>query len=184
MNIFNLKQKKEKNLGFSLIELMVTIAIISVLSGIAISVYPRDEYKLKKVLRGISTDIQRTKMAAIRENKSHAILFNAAGGYTIYSDPGADNSFANFADNTTEKTFDFVDYNSGINWDTAVPQAVPGGAGPADGISYANNLLTLNARGFCNQGYVYFNYRNNRYAIGTFASGIVILRRWDGAVWQ
>ena len=184
------QHKKKTDSGFSLMELMVVVAIIGIVSGIAIAMYPKDEYRLKRVVREIATDIQNTKMSAIRANRSHAILFNPAGGYTIYSGSGLDGIWtgAGVADNPIVKTVGFTDYATGVAWDTAVPAAVPGGVGPADGISYqvgaAANLLVLNSRGFCTQGYVYLNMRNLRYAIGTFASGILILRRWDGAAWQ
>ncbi len=169
-----MKYIKKSNSGFSFMELMIVIAIIGITSGIGIATYPRDDYKVKKVVRGISADIQRTKMLAIRSGQNHRMVFNPAGGYTI----------VNAVTLAVDKTVNFTGQNSGVVWDTAVPSTIPGGAAPGDGISYGANILTFNPRGLGNQGYVYLNLNNNRYGIGTFASGIIILRRHDGAVWQ
>ena len=62
---------------------------------------------------------------------------------------------------------------------------VGGAAFPGDGVSYAGNVLAFNPTGFGNAGYVYLENDNNRtYAIGTLSSGIIMLKKWNGAAWE
>jgi len=56
-----------------------------------------------------------------------------------------------------------------------------------DDITYSspNNVAVMNPRGTSNAGYVYLQNSSvtTSYGIGTRSSGVVILRRWDGAGW-
>lgn len=98
--------KNDKN-GFTLIELMVVIAIAGVLSAIAIPGYFSwlSNARLKASTRDIYANIQKTKMEAIKRNKNVVMSFAVAtpscgtlplsslpavvGNYTLFVDDGS-----------------------------------------------------------------------------------------------
>jgi prepilin-type N-terminal cleavage/methylation domain-containing protein len=76
--------------GFTLMELMVTIAIAAILSGIAIPSFVAwlNSNRLRGATLNLVADIGMAKMRAIRENSSVVVQL-AADGYTIFIDNGA-----------------------------------------------------------------------------------------------
>ena len=116
-----------KNSGFTLIELMVTIAIIAIVSAIAIPGYMSwlPNYRLKSAVLDLEGNIQRTRLQAIKYNQTWAVLFDQANGiYYVCSDPGVNGlwdgpvSMGGDGD-IVERTVDLADYNAGVNF-TAV----------------------------------------------------------------
>lgn len=73
--------------GFSLIELMVAIAVIGILSAIAIPnfISYRENTKIRNVSRVLVTDLQYVKTLAVRENTDVTIVVSGSD-YTICFD--------------------------------------------------------------------------------------------------
>lgn len=81
--------KKETPSGFTLLEVMITVAIIGVLAGLAIggiqNLLPK--FRLNSAARQIRGDMQKCKMAAVRNNTECLMVFTEgnstgdAGGY-------------------------------------------------------------------------------------------------------
>ena len=86
----------KRQAGFTLMELMVVIAIIAILSGIAIpnAITWRNNAQVSSAARGLYSDLQNAKSMAIKENRTCTISFDDSGrgSYTI--------SMANKADKT------------------------------------------------------------------------------------
>jgi len=75
--------------GFTLVELIIVIALISVVSAIAVPniVVMRQNAELRGAARDLLSNIQLAKITAIERNKYCAITFNtSSAGYVVYVD--------------------------------------------------------------------------------------------------
>ncbi|MDB9823336.1 GspH/FimT family pseudopilin [Deltaproteobacteria bacterium] len=171
-------RKRKCSFGFSLMELMITLAILGILATIAVPAFSSwlPEYKLKCAVRDIYSNMQLAKMTAVRANEKYRLVFsNAGGGSYILQRP----------DETTEKSIGFLDYdpsgNIGYGRGNATKAATTsGGSLPSDFISYQYNKAVFNSRGTGSPGYVYLaNSMGTAYAIGTWSSGIIVMKKWN-----
>lgn len=184
LHIIQMEKIMDKK-GFTLIEAMVVIAIIAIAVAVAAPniVGGMPEYRLKRAARDLYSAMQSTKMGAIKNNTSWAIVFDpATSSYLICSDSGADGTWSTTADNTMVSTIPLPGYGSGINYGHGIATTnatVGGGALPANDISYTSNVLVFNSRGTGSGGYVYLqNNQSTSYAVGTRTSGAILLRKW------
>ncbi len=77
--------------GFSLIEILVTLALISVLAAIGMF-YVGDmmtNYRVRGAARQLFSDMQMTRLKAIREGKVHTVEFVTSTTYCIKRQAGA-----------------------------------------------------------------------------------------------
>ncbi|MEX2541283.1 MAG: GspH/FimT family pseudopilin [Trueperaceae bacterium] len=75
--------------GFSLIELLIGIAIIGVMAGIGFIAMPRGSLQAREAARVLAADLNRARTEGIRLNTNVAFDFDNAActGYCIYADP-------------------------------------------------------------------------------------------------
>jgi prepilin-type N-terminal cleavage/methylation domain-containing protein len=176
--------------GFSLLELLITIAIMGIAAGIAIPDLIRfmDNYRVKKAANQLYSDMQYTKFNAIKQNQDWAIVFDSsAGKYYVCSEKGGDNSWA-IAQNTIEKEVELpgeggVKYGHGSATKDAT---VSGGTSfSTDDITFGNNYATFNGLGSGNAGYVYLeNKHDTTYAVGKESTGFITIKKWNGSDWE
>ncbi len=84
--------KMRKNSGFTLIELLIIVALIAVLTSIAVPTW-RDwmpTYRLKSAARELHSIMQVARLAAVKYNTSVILSFNNAGGHDaiVFEDLG------------------------------------------------------------------------------------------------
>ncbi len=93
--------------GFSLVELLVTVAIISVLGVIAILYTPGmlASYRIRGAARLIYSDMQMARLGAIKGGRNWAVCFSPGNtnftSYSIRNTPGVDNNLCTTDDPTT-----------------------------------------------------------------------------------
>ena len=196
-NKYNTLKQKKKNSGFTLIELIVLIGVITILSIIAVPNFLswRTNMYVKASARDIYSSMQEARLLAVKENLSTAIVFDTTNSrYYLCDNWGGDgvwdgtNDNIGTGDNNIVQTYYLsqqVRYGHG---NVPAGNSVTGGAFPSDNISYVtpDNVLNINSQGIGAGGYVYIeNQDSNRtYAIGTQTSGLIRILKWNGGSWQ
>jgi len=178
--------------GWTLVELMITISILAVMAGFAIPGIAAwlPDFRLKQAANDLFSNMQLTKLRAVKENKEWAIVFdNVSGKYFICSDWGADALWSTTDDNNIKRSVQLSDYESGMGYGhgpASINAETGDGVFPDDHIAYSGNVIVFNSIGTCNAGYIYFDHNPNTkaYAVGTKASGVIVLRKWTGTNWN
>ena len=185
--------KGSKNSGFSLIELIVTMTIISTLLGIgtfmAFKFLPN--IRLKSAARDLYGNMQKARLLSIKNQIPIAIVFDQPDNrYALCTSPGADANWTTLNDNTTDFIVTLADYNSGIAYGHgSLPAGTEIGTTFDDNITYSfgagtiTNVLLFQPTGNGLAGYVYLDHENrdtNVIAVGTHGSGKIVLRRSQG----
>jgi type IV fimbrial biogenesis protein FimT len=166
-----------KNLGFTLVELMIGVAIVGILAAVAapavINWLPN--YRLNIAARDLHSNMQKAKLQAVKENNNITVRFDASvipGFY--YFDTNGDAAYTNGEFRIELKNYhndvDFGTGNAPSNWngDPCVQASV----------------ITFNSRGTANSGSIYFDNKiddpNNSIcnAITVRSNGSIKMRKY------
>lgn len=172
--------RKSTDNGFTLIELIVIITIMGILTTIAIPVFSKwlPDYALRRTVMALYSDMHLAKIKAIKGNSVFRIEF-LPGGADLYRIVDPDGTIVKTVNLSAPDEGYSICYGCG---NATKKATTSGGTVPEDGISYTSNNVSFNPRGFGKMGYVYLtNSKGTAYAIGTWASGIVILKKWNKA---
>ncbi|MFW6101107.1 MAG: GspH/FimT family pseudopilin [Bacteroidota bacterium] len=102
--------------GFTLFELVVVVAIIAILSSVAIAglnnLIPR--YQVKSAAQDLRANLQKAKMEAIKSNRATMVTFTESGGgdqggYKVRIDRNGNGDFDDANETVVDK--DFTDKN-------------------------------------------------------------------------
>lgn len=174
----NKSSQEKKQSGFSALELMATIGIVGILAAIAIPGFMSwlPNYRLKSAARDIYSNLQTTKMAAIKANADRTVTFAPGTGAYTRSDGAIVNvvNLSNYGNNIGYGPGNATQGVEGEAFDNNVTYTTP------------NDVASFNARGMGNnEGYVYIcNGKGTAYAVGSRLSGVIYLKKWDQATSQ
>ena len=180
--------------GFTMIEVLVVVAILAILMGLAIPGFTRwlPNYRLRGATRDLYSNLQLAKAGAVKERSEWAVRFTSTTSYEVWSslDPDAPdtnrgwNSFSP-TDDTLVKTVNLSDYGSNVAFGAGSASSAVGGGAITP---VPPNPIIFNSRGVTTNNATVFAYmtnsKNTSFAVGTWASGAVILRKWNGSTWQ
>ncbi len=176
----------KREFGFTLVEVLVTFAIIAILSAIAVPGFSRwlPNYRLKSAARDVVSNFQLAKLTAIKKGINCTITFNKTISgetydYVIYED--ADNDLEYDASEQIVNKVVFSEHYTGVSFDTA--------QGGGDGLTFTDNdnslpstafrlngLTRSNTPGGSGAGAVFLkNTQNNTVSIVVSAAGNVII---------
>ncbi len=173
-------RSKHAQQGFSIIDLMITVAIIAIVGGVAvpsINQWSRN-YRLQGAVTTMFSDFQRAKLGAVKENRPWTMDFSPAGitGYQILIPSEPPFPFI-------VTTVDFVaDYGGNIVY--ARPDVGPIIEDPNGN----DDIITLNANGLTPDPQFFVHLSNKElttfYRIAVpFIAGGTRIERWDGTQW-
>ena len=124
-----------KNSGFSLFELMIVIALISIIAGVAVPnmMNWRAGAKMRGAVENLRGDLLSAKLAAVKESSFVVVTFSA-GGYRVFVDNGAGAHSSNWVCDLDERILRSRQLASGISIDlgsTDFPETAPPSVPPA-----------------------------------------------------
>jgi len=181
--------KKQK--GFSLVELLVTIAIIAILVAASVPAIIRwlPDYRLKMATRDLFSRLQQAKVQAARSSTECGVLFNNANNTYQVVSGGPDGVYGVGGDDVTRGTTPLAGYGSGVRFGSGQATQSVGGVvfGAETTWDYpfvSGNFVVFDPNGtMFETGYVYL--RNNdgtSFAVGTpTLAGSIVLRKWYSA---
>jgi prepilin-type N-terminal cleavage/methylation domain-containing protein len=149
--------------GFSLIELIIVIAILGIVSAIAAPNFNkyRQNTNLREAARDLSSDISFWRQRAVADNVRYRITFNqAANNYTVQRE-------------TTSGSGAYADLVPAV---TKSPSAISGGSVIISNIGLANQWITFQPRGTMDLGSVTLQHtiRLSTATIRTYFTGRVV----------
>ncbi len=185
--------------GFSFAELMVVIALIGILSAIALPslLGGLPEKKQKNAAIALYSDLQRARLTAVKENRSQSVQFSADDGGYYYFETDGDAGWK-----SGEFRRDLRDYNvsygcGSVNkdWnDNAAEDSsikfVEDGSPPVEhGVvftSIGNAVISGIDNNNILEGMIYFGRSGSNvcYAVGVGMFGAVKVKRFDGSKWK
>jgi prepilin-type N-terminal cleavage/methylation domain-containing protein len=172
----------KKNLGFesgfSLVELMVTVALVAVIMGLSATYLNSSQYTLRAAAYNLRSALQKTRLEAIKKNRAVYLDFD-------FNDDGAiDSAFTMWVDlngnHNYDGTTELLEIIGGMNGVTfgSVPASqggpgandTPSGSGtiPGDGVSLSGDRARFNPDGTTTAGAIYLRSASDPNA-GTYA---------------
>lgn len=177
--------------GFTKLELLVVIVILGISASLAIPGFSNwlHSYRLKGAARDLYSNLHFAKSWAIRDRGEWAVEFNAAGNSYQVVSGGPDRLYSTADDNMVLKTVSLGTYGSNLSYGPGSATRKVGRNEPiADSVSFPGDRVVFNSRGMTTGtlgGYAYItNDRSACFAVGTWSSGIVVLKKWNGSAWE
>jgi prepilin-type N-terminal cleavage/methylation domain-containing protein len=177
--------------GFTKLELLVVIVILGISASLAIPGFSNwlHSYRLKGAARDLYSNLHFAKSWAIRDRGEWAVEFNALGNSYQVVSGGPDRLYSTADDNVVLKTVSLGTYGSSLCYGPGSATRKVGRNEPiADSVSFPGDRVVFNSRGMTTGtlgGYAYItNDRNACFAVGTWSSGIVVLKKWNGSAWE
>lgn len=193
--------------GLTMMELLMVFIILGIMTVMAVPSFQNwlPRYRLKSAVSDLRSQMNLSKIRAVKDNCDWVIQFNPPGGYTLFSDNGRTGTGADLVFGTADDVIDGARRNNGVN-DAAGEAAtaetvslpdgvtfgdagrgpIPGGSQANDGVTFGNNRAVFRADGRPqNLGTAYLqNNLGETYALSVILTGNINIRKWDNGDWR
>lgn len=169
--------------GFTLVELMVTVAIIALVAGFTFAELNTSSYRLKTTARSLKGNMQKARLLAVKNSCPVYIDFDFDGdgtidnSYTIwkdlnnssgYNDATSDNNGDGVIDSSDEELIETIPLPNAISFGSVAVS--DGGPAVTSKITYGSDQLKFSPRGTSSGGNAYL-HTPNKDSAGTYAVG-------------
>ena len=177
IKIIKRKSSRGNSSGFTVIELMVVVAIISIIMIIAIPNFARMQQRarIRSGAQEVGQDLRQIRERAISGSGTFQINFPDTRHYVVTNPDGNSTSYR-------------LGGSGGILYFGGVGVAghPPEGSLPApgiNGIDFPGSILTIDARGGATSGVIYMTNGRDNYAVGINSLGKVKVYQFENGVW-
>lgn len=183
-----LLSKQSASHGFTLLELLAVVAVMAVLSAVAVPVVATyySDCALKIAMADIGKLIRQARGLAAASGTPHAITFNpSTGRVALASDRGADGRWNTSDDHLLSSSQ--IAGRAGVRFGYGACGPIPGLAASSDGITFqVNNSMVCNQDLSSNAGTVYLVAGNTTAMALTANSSLegYVVRRCSNGTWQ
>jgi prepilin-type N-terminal cleavage/methylation domain-containing protein len=187
------QNSKLESTGFTLVELMVTVAIMAIIAGFTFGNLNSTSYHLKSTAKTLKANMQKARLLAVKENCRVYVDFDFNGDGTVdssytlwkdlsdnggYNDATTDNNgdgAVNALDEELIETIPLpnrVSFGAVTNANGGPANSPSGGANPAATIiSYTGDIVSFSSQGTSGSGWAYLHSPANdeagSHAVGT-----------------
>ena len=194
------KKKSPAERGFTLVELMVVIAITALIAGLTMAEINSTSHKLKGAAQTLRAKMQQARLLAVKENCNVFVDFD------LDDTGGIDPSYSIWRDGDSDDTYDAIELIETITLPNdisfgAVASGDDGGPSksasptstvtpPTDGISFGSDRVQFTPQGTASNAWAYLHAPNKdssgTYAVGSNNVGRVQSRYWvtNGGKWR
>ncbi len=187
--------------GFTLIELMIVVALIAVVATLTATEIYSNSNRLKNTAYTLRAKMQQAKLRAVKKNCNTFVDFDlddngaADSGYSIWQDANGDNTF----NSSPSELIETISLPGRVSFG-AVPSSKGGptksasnsGSTPptANIISFSGDRVRFTPLGSASNGWAYLympqDYSAGTYAVGSNNSGRIQIRKWNtgGRTWR
>jgi prepilin-type N-terminal cleavage/methylation domain-containing protein len=197
------KRKSASECGFTLVELMVTVAIIALVAGLTFAELNSDSYRLKATAKTLKANMQKARLLAVKDSCPAYVDFDFDGvtgidsGYTLwkdlnkngsYDDATTDNNGDGATNSLDEEKIETITLPNDISFGTVASGS--GGPTTAGTVTYGSDQLRFSPRGTSSSGSAHLHCPNNdsagTYKLKTNNIGRVNSQYWatGGGTWR
>ena len=193
------KKKSTAEKGFTLVELMVVVAITAIIAGFTVAEINSTSYKLKSAARTLRAKMQKAKLLAVKENCNVYVDFDLDGGGTI------DSFYTLWRDLNNNGTYDAPELIETVTLPNNISfgAVASGDGGPnrsasntgstaptTNIVSFSGDSIRFSPQGTGSPGWAYLHAPNKdssgTYAVGSNNVGRIQSRYWvtNGGDWR
>lgn len=184
-----LKRKTDPESGYTLIELMMVVAITAIIAGITMSSINSTSHKLRGTAQALRAKMQQAKLLAIKENCNVFVDFDTSNdNYTLWRDLNNNGSYDTGAPELIETvplpndiSFGAVANGDG-GPDRNASNSTPHTAPTTNIVSFSGDRVRFSPQGTGSNGWAYLHAPNND-ASGTHAAGSNNVGRIQSRYW-
>jgi prepilin-type N-terminal cleavage/methylation domain-containing protein len=172
-------RKRKKNSGFTLVELMVVIAIIGIVALIAAPNFARiqRQARLRSACQRTAQHLKQIRERAISTNSTYQIIFPDPYNYRLVRPDGSTQDFR--LSGTTGGNVKF----GGVGVVGQPPEASMAAPGN-NGIDFPGNILEIYSRGGATSGVMYMTDNKDNYAVGINRLGRITTYIFSNGNWN